>query len=91
LSADEWKAAYQALDAAARELHRLIESEADEDNPSTVCDYVLITGWMFVNDGDRVGGVSVFPQHGSQPAYITTGLLRTADASINRCNSQEDQ
>lgn len=30
LSADEWKAAYQALDAAARELHRLIE--ADEDN-----------------------------------------------------------
>ncbi|NIH98912.1 hypothetical protein FHU31_005936 [Mycolicibacterium fluoranthenivorans] len=52
--------------------------------PSQQTTYYLV-GWMaYDNDGDRFGGVSLFPKQGSQPAYITTGLVASAQHSLNR-------
>jgi hypothetical protein len=76
------------LDEAVHELYRLLEQDTDEpdDPPGYPTDYVLIVGSMFIDndDGGRLGCVSVFPKEGSQPAYITTGLVESARQSINR-------
>ncbi|MFA4080492.1 hypothetical protein ONA92_02100 [Mycobacteroides salmoniphilum] len=46
-------------------------------------DYVLVVGAQLIDDdGDRVGGVSYFPKGGSQPPYITAGLLEVARAML---------
>jgi hypothetical protein len=83
----EWRAAYAQLDAAVNELHRLIERDNAEpdDAPSVPTDYVLLVGWMLYDeDNDRVGGVNCFPKQGSQPDYITTGLVTTAQQTLGR-------
>lgn len=78
----EWVAAYRQLDAAVAELHRLME-QRDPDPPSFPTDYVLVVGAMYVDeDGDRGGVVRWFPKDGSQPGYITVGLLDSASAVL---------
>lgn len=78
---DARRAAYQKLDDAVNELIAIANTESDDgDEPLLVpTDYVLLTGLQGVDDdGDRVGGVNIFPKGGSQPAYITRGLVATA-------------
>lgn len=78
--------AYIALDAAADALVAAAQAceEVDEDcnYPETVTDLVLVVGTQWIdNDGDRGGRAFVFPRNGSQPYYITDGLL---DAALKR-------
>lgn len=55
------------------------------DTDDLVTDAVLVLGAQyFDDDGDRVGRVIVFPRGGSQPAYITKGLLHDARRLINQ-------
>lgn len=81
----EWSAAYRKLDEAAHELHQLMDQDHDEpgDPKSFPTDYVLLVGSMWVDsDDDRCGGVSFFPKDGSQPAYITIGLLESVQCRL---------
>lgn len=79
----EWSAAYDALDSAVQELHRLIELDNPEP-PAVATDYVLVVGAMYIQDGGRNGVVEIFPSHGMQPAYITTGLVESARQLLSR-------
>ncbi|UVO12814.1 hypothetical protein NM962_01195 [Mycobacterium sp. SVM_VP21] len=73
MAANKQDAALEALlDVIGRSEHF-----ADE----VITDAVLIVGSQYVDDdGDRCGHVYMFPRHGSQPAYITMGLIKTAGA-----------
>ena len=85
----EWVAAYKQLDEAVMTLHRLSEAR-HPDPPAVPTAYVLVVGAMWVDsDGDQGGGVGLFPKDGSQPAYITTGLLHTAAASIDKASRHD--
>lgn len=77
-------AAYQRLDEVVRELTAITEDESDDGQPRyTATGYVLIVGAQTIdNDGDRVGYVTVYPQGGSQPSYITTGLVAQAQGFL---------
>ncbi|QSM04895.1 Uncharacterised protein [Mycobacteroides abscessus subsp. bolletii] len=79
----ELKAAFNRLEDVVNEIHRLC---ADSDEPTSIpTDYVLVVGAQLIDDdGDRVGGVSYFPKGGSQPPYITAGLLEVARAMLAR-------
>lgn len=66
------QAAYAKLDEAIEELSAVF-CEVDGE---IAVDAVLIVGAQSVDeDGDRVGGVTIFPRHGCQPLYITSGLI----------------
>lgn len=57
------------------------------DSDDMVIDAVLILGAQYIDDdGDRLGRVIVFPRHGSQPPYITLGLLDDARHLIHKAN-----
>lgn len=76
MSGAEWIAAYEKLDAAVTELHRLLELR-DPEPPSVLTDYVLVLGAMYLDAAGRRGGfTTVLPRGGSQPSYITKGLMR---------------
>lgn len=79
---DQWKTAYRELENIVCRLMQLMEQ--DDDQPSMPTDYVLLVGSMFIHEGDRCGAVSIFPKDGSQPAYITNGLVESARWSLNR-------
>ena len=70
-----------AVKAAATALEQAIEALwaiHDPDRPAgaMVVDAVLVLGVQHVeDDGDRVGYVEVFPRGGSQPSYVTRGML----------------
>jgi hypothetical protein len=77
--------AYKALDEA---IHQLLASaekpDGDEAWPETATDAVLVVGTQwFDSDGDRGGRIFMFPRHGSQPPYITEGMLHTALKYLN--------
>lgn len=78
---DRKRKAYADLEQA---LHALLtiarEDEAEDgDSPEALTDWVIVTGSQFYDeDGDRAGAVTILPRDGSQPAYITVGLLREA-------------
>lgn len=72
------KAAYDQLDQAIAALVAAFRPE--DEQPDMVVDAVLLVGLQNVDeDGDRVGAVSVYPRYGSQPVYITHGLIVRAD------------
>lgn len=82
MSADR-DAAYAALDAAANALVAVArareEVDADCDYPETVTDLILVVGTQWIdNDNDRAGRMFAFPRNGSQPYWITGGLLQAA-------------
>lgn len=74
------------LDAATAELL----NERDDCEGWTVVDTVLVVGMQcFDDDGDRVGHVIVFPRGGSQPSYITGGLIHRAVELIKGAGESE--
>lgn len=76
-------AAYRKLDEAVRELAAIVEAEDDDGPHCTPTDYVLIVGMQGIDDdGDRVGYAHLYPQQGSQPVYITSGLLTQAQSVL---------
>lgn len=63
--------AVQALEHAIKEVAELMAEDGE-----VVTDAVLILGVQSIgNDGSRDGRVLGFPRNGSQPPYITTGLV----------------
>lgn len=80
-------AAAAALEFAIRAVAELM-FDADE----VITDAVLILGSQKIDDdGDRVGRVGNFPRYGSQPSYITAGLLTEAiDLLHNPSHRDED-
>lgn len=76
-------AAYQQLENCITQLVAYSRNSEDidpeADYPETPTDAVLVIGTQWIDsDGDRSGRVFVFPRTGSQPSYITTGLLQAA-------------
>jgi len=78
------------------ELHRLAEGRQPEP-PAVPTDYVLVIGAMYIGDcGHRNGVTGTFPKDGSQPAYITKGLLHealhqmTVSETLDRINRGSD-
>ncbi len=71
------------------ELHQAFEDTlrhfaADRlDTDEVITDAVLIIGAQYIDDeGDRCGRVFALPYHGSQPYYITLGLIASARGMI---------
>lgn len=86
-STERRKAAYAKLAEVVSELIDIANHEEDDDGmPMVPVDYVLVIGCQWITgDGDRRGGVGCYPKDGSQPPYITAGLL--ADAQAMRYNN----
>lgn len=83
------KAAYTKLDEVIAELHAICTAEAIDEHGADVVDedvptdaVLLIGSQNYYDDGDRVGCVTLCPRSGSQPAYITAGLLQMALARV---------
>jgi hypothetical protein len=69
---------HEALEDALR---RFAADQLDGDE--VVTDAVLIIGAQHIDDaGDRCGRVFAVPYHGSQPYYITLGLIDAARSMI---------
>lgn len=82
-SVDPRKAAYRKIDEAVNELIGIINDESDDKNPFVPTDYVVVVGTQCIDDeGDRIGSVTMFPKDGSQPHYITAGLVTVAQAFL---------
>jgi hypothetical protein len=82
---NEWRAAYAKLDEAVHELHRLMEcaNEIPAKRRAMPTDYVLVVGSMYLDsDSGRCGVVTYFPKDGTQPSYITIGLLTSTAQAI---------
>ncbi|AMU20869.1 hypothetical protein [Mycobacteroides abscessus] len=84
IEADPRKAAYRKINDAINELIALVNDESDDDETTLVpTDWVVLVGTQGIDDdGDRVGGVNLFPKDGSQPTYITTGLVTVAQGFL---------
>lgn len=62
------------------------------DNDEIITDGVLLLGLQRIDDdGDRGGRVLVFPRHGSQPPYITLGLIQSAQNLVANAQAGEDE
>ncbi|OCB57697.1 hypothetical protein A5677_16955 [Mycobacterium malmoense] len=62
-------------------LEECLRAFAEErlDSDEVITDAVLVIGAQhFDDDGDRCGRVFALPYHGSQPYYITLGLMDAA-------------
>jgi hypothetical protein len=80
MSTEQEQDAWAALDAAIEACHAITQDDRD-----VAVDAVLVIGCQTIdNDGDRIGNVEVFPRRGSQPSYVTRGLLEEATTLIHR-------
>lgn len=84
--------AYDALEPVIAELVATARGRediaAEDDYPEAITDAVLVVGTQWIDaDGDRGGRVFVFPRHGSQPYYITEGLLHSALMKVTGASS----
>jgi len=80
------KDAVTALETAIGAVARLMF-----DDDEVVTDAVLVLGAQRIDDdGDRIGRVGNFPRHGSQPPYITAGLLTEAIDLLHNPNRRSD-
>lgn len=73
--------------AAATALEAAIAAAADLacDDGQIAVDAVLVVGIQQIDDdGDRIGGVMIYPRHGCQPTYLTLGLLDAARRLVNQ-------
>lgn len=79
------KAAYVQLNQAIEELLASDEDLNEDDGlPEMVTDSVLLVGLQFVgHDGGRCGRMVLYPRDGSQPYYITEGLLYAALSAVS--------
>lgn len=82
--------ARQALEDAIEAYLGMIQEECEDCDDIVPVDAVLIVGSQWIDsDGDRGGGISVLPRHGSQPYYSTLGLIEAAKAKILDTQSNE--
>jgi hypothetical protein len=52
----------------------------------------LLVGTQRIFDaGDRVGSAMVFPRWGSQPSYITQGLLHARQRLVDEVTIEDDE
>lgn len=83
------KDAYSALNTAIDQLVAS-DDELAQELPETVTDAVLLLGVQFFTDGgDRCGRVLLYPRNGSQPYYITEGLLHAGLSVITGTTGEE--
>lgn len=86
------RAALDALDVAIVGMFEAIRTE-DNDTPDDAIpvDAVLLIGVQHIDrDDDRVGFVEVIPRYGSQPAYVTRGLIGDALHLLDQIADQDD-
>lgn len=70
--------AHHALEQAVSALMDSLRENHDDYDDVVAVDAVLIIGTQWIDDdGDRAGGVSALPRHGSQPYYTTLGLVES--------------
>lgn len=77
----------EACEALETAIRAIAEHGLDEDE--VVTDAVIIIGAQHIDkDGDRLGRTLTFPRHGSQPPYITLGLIDAAQALIRNAERE---
>lgn len=84
------QAAHAELEAAIDAYLKVVQQDDDCHDVMAV-DAVLLVGVQWIDDdGDRCGNVCILPRDGSQPTYITLGLLGLAkERIVARTVSQE--
>lgn len=80
--------AYQALENAITTLTDHSKNRIEGD--AVPVDAVLIIGYQAIDDdGDRTGRMLICPRSGSQPLYITKGLITQALDTLRHTETQD--
>lgn len=81
--------AYKALEDAIEALS--LNADPDGEDGDLAVDAVLLVGYQKYDDeGNRRSTTAIYPRNGSQPSYITMGLLHMALLRIVESRQEAD-